>query len=74
MSLPASLPGLGGQAASEPAARYQRHQPEKTLLYRIVELYYPAFLAQLDAEGRVLPDYVQREFTDYLKCGRLEEG
>jgi len=72
--LPASSPGLGGQASSGPAARYHRHQPETTLLYRIVEQHYPAFLAYLDAEGRVLPDYVQREFTDYLKCGRLEHG
>ena len=26
------------------------------------------------AQGRVLPAYVQREFDDYLKCGRLENG
>jgi hypothetical protein len=25
-------------------------------------------------EGKVLPDYVQREFEAYLKCGRLEQG
>jgi len=25
-------------------------------------------------QGRSLPDYVQREFEDYLKCGRLEHG
>ena len=25
-------------------------------------------------EGKILPDYVQREFEDYLKCGRLEHG
>ena len=24
--------------------------------------------------GRPLPDYVQREFEDYLRCGRLEYG
>ena len=28
----------------------------------------------LESEGRCLPDYVQRELTDYLKCGRLEHG
>jgi len=44
------------------------------LLYRIVEQHYPAFLAHLESEGRNLPDYVQREFTDYLRCGRLEHG
>lgn len=54
--------------------RYQRHRPEQTLLYRIVEQYYPAFTAHLAAQGRELPGYVQREFDDYLKCGRLEHG
>ncbi len=54
--------------------RYQRHRPEQTLLYRIVEAYYPAFAACLAAQGRELPGYVQREFEDYLKCGRLEHG
>ena len=31
----------------EDASRYQRHRPEQTLLYRIVEEYYPAFAAHL---------------------------
>jgi len=30
--------------------------------------------AQWAAEGKVLPDYVQREFEDYLKCSRVEHG
>ncbi|MDA1370735.1 MAG: VWA domain-containing protein [Proteobacteria bacterium] len=72
--MPDPSPGLGGQQAHGRAPRYQRHQPETTLLYRIVEQHYPAFLAHLEAEGRALPDYVQQEFTDYLKCGRLEHG
>jgi len=65
---------LGGLLAPGTPLRHQRHQPETTLLYRIIEQYYPAFLAHLESEGRTLPDYVQREFTDYLKCGRLEHG
>jgi hypothetical protein len=56
------------------AAFYQRHRPEQTLLYRIVDEYYPAFVAHLGEQGRELPGYVQREFEDYLKCGRLEYG
>jgi len=70
--LPAPQPG--GHPAPGSSPRYQRHQPEKTLLYRIVEQHYPAFLAHQEAEGKTLPDYVQQEFTDYLKCGRLEHG
>ena len=31
----------------EDVGRYQRHQPEQTLLYRIVDEYYPAFMTYL---------------------------
>ena len=30
--------------------RYERHRPEQTLLYQLVEAYYPAFVAQLAAQ------------------------
>ena len=56
------------------AGRYQRHRPEQTLLYQIVDEYYPAFAAHLAEQGRELPSYVQREFEEFLKCGRLEYG
>jgi hypothetical protein len=56
------------------AGRYQRHKPEQTLLYQIVDEYYPAFAAHLAEQGRELPSYVQREFEEFLKCGRLEHG
>lgn len=75
MPLPATLSGGFPTALSVATPpRYRRHQPETTLLYRIVEQHYPAFLALREAEGRSLPDYVQQEFTDYLRCGRLEHG
>ena len=56
------------------AGRYQRHRPEQTLLYRIVEQHYPVFAEHMAAQGRPLPDYVQRAFEDYLKYSRLEHG
>jgi len=56
------------------AGRCQRHRPEQTLLYQIVEQHYPVFTAHLAERGRELPGYVQREFDDSLKCGRLEHG
>jgi len=34
----------------------ERHRPERTLLYQLVEEHFPAFEAQWAAEGRVLPD------------------
>jgi len=59
---------------SADAGHYQRHRPEKTLLYRIVDEYYPAFAVLMAEQGRELPGYVRREFEDFLQCGRLEHG
>lgn len=56
------------------AGTYQRHQPEQTLLYQIVAQHYPAFRDLMEAQGKELPTYIQREFDDFLKCGRLEHG
>lgn len=63
--------------AAEPlgaAPAYQRHRPETTLLYRLVERYWPELEALLDRRGQQLPRYVRDEFEGYLKCGRLEHG
>ena len=54
--------------------RYERHEPKKTLLYKVVKEYYPRYLSHLADEGRTLPLFIQREFDDYLKCGLLEHG
>jgi hypothetical protein len=48
--------------------RYQRHQPENTLLYQLVREHWPRFQSILSDQGRYLPDQVVREFEDYLKC------
>ncbi len=53
---------------------YARHRPERTLLYQLVQEYYPALKTHLAAQGKALPGYVEQEFEDYLKCGRLEPG
>jgi ribosomal protein S27E len=52
----------------------ERHRPEATLLYELVEQYYPPFLAHIERDGRALPNFVHQEFDAYLKCGRLEYG
>jgi hypothetical protein len=54
--------------------QYTRRRPEETLLYQVIDDHYPDFLAQIEAEGRDLPQFVRREFEEYLKCGRLEHG
>jgi ribosomal protein S27E len=53
---------------------YQRHRPEQTLLYQIIERHYPEFRDVMAMQGKALPLHVQQEFADYLKCGRLEHG
>jgi ribosomal protein S27E len=55
-------------------AIYERHRPEQTLLYELVEAHYPTLVEQLGQRGKCLPDHVRREFDDYLKCGQLEHG
>ena len=40
----------------------------------IIEQHYPVFVDHMAGQGRSLPGYVQREFEDYLQCGRLEHG
>ena len=55
-------------------AAYERHRPEQTLLYQLVEKHYPALVEQLEVQGKNLPTHVHREFEAYLKCGRLEHG
>jgi len=53
---------------------YARHRPETTLLYQLVERYWPQLRRLRAQAGRPLPAYVEEEFDAYLKCGRLEEG
>ncbi len=70
------LPSPAGREASSGvgAPPYVRHSPERTLLFQLVEEYYPAIKAHLAAQGTDLPGYVQQEFEDYLKSRRLEHG
>ena len=71
MGLP-SRQGL--QARPNSAAVYVRHRPETTLLYQIVNEYWPEFQAELASQDKYLPAYVTQEFEEFLKCGRLEHG
>lgn len=41
-----------GMDASVGAPGYERHRPKRTLLYQLVQKYYPAYGAQLAAEGK----------------------
>ena len=54
--------------------KYKRHRTETTLLYQLVDLYYPEFITNLAEQGKYLPKYVEREFDEFLRCGQLEYG
>ena len=55
--------------------RYERHQPENSVLYRVVQAWLETFLCMADeAYQRPLPRYVQQEFQKYLRCGILACG
>src|SRR5699024_2802719 len=71
-----NMPHVAARTASRDrdTGRYQSHRPEQTLLYQIVDEYYPAFAALMAEQGKELPGYVQREFEEFLQCGRLEHG
>ena len=47
-------------AVKEVGARYKRHQPKLTLLYQIVETYYPEILDYMENQGKTLPTRVKR--------------
>ncbi|ADJ29276.1 IS phage Tn transposon-like protein [Nitrosococcus watsonii] len=68
------LPAGRETSAGVGAARYRRLRPKQTLLYQIVEDYYPAFVSHMAARGMALPGYFQREFEDHLTCDGLEHG
>ena len=71
MPLTATARNAGGM---DGARHYQRHRPEQTLLYQLVERYYSQFEELMALQGTPLPAYIAREFEDFLKCGRLEHG
>ena len=58
--------------AGKPA--YQRHRPEQTPLYQLVQQHAQTFMAQSAAAGAALPRFVEEEFAAYLACGILAHG
>ena len=71
VALPACLMYPARTAGGLGGPKYQRHQPEKTLLYQIVAQHYPVFKETLKAQGRSLPNYVQREFDELNRPGLI---
>ena len=54
---------------------YDRHRPEQTTLYRLVQQHAATFFAQAEAaSGADLPQFVKDEFHAFLECGILAQG
>jgi hypothetical protein len=52
------------------ARGHERHKPEETVLYQLVAEHLETLLAEArEKHDRGLPDYVEKELRDYLKCG-----
>ena len=69
---------LGRQPQRAPdgaPVHYERHRPEQTTLYRLVQQHAATFIAQAEAEaGSDLPQFVKDEFDAFLECGILAHG
>jgi len=68
------MQAAGASSVEMGSVGYQRHRPEQTLLYQIVERHYPAFVEHLADAGKQLPGHVRQAFDAYPQCGRLEHG
>jgi hypothetical protein len=54
---------------------YERHRPEQTTLYRLVQQHAATFIAETEAAtGADLPQFVKDEFDSFLECGILAHG
>ncbi|MBK7963564.1 MAG: transposase zinc-binding domain-containing protein [Bdellovibrionales bacterium] len=61
-------------ACKAPSA-YERHRPEETTLYKLVQENWLTFKQQVAMDtGHSLPDFVVKEFEEYLRCGILAHG
>jgi hypothetical protein len=58
-------------------AEYRRHEPEQTLLYKVVAAELDGLRESLSAAspyGTGLPRHVDKELEAYLRCGILAHG
>jgi hypothetical protein len=54
---------------------YERHRPEESPLYKIVQENLETFLAMVETtSGSRFPNFIEKEFRDYLRCGILAYG
>jgi hypothetical protein len=58
-------------------AVYQPRRPENTIAYQVVQRHLETWLERAkcaDPDGDAIPEYVERDFRQYLSCGILANG
>ena len=73
MALPVSSRQL---SFAEALQSYPTRNPSETVLYKVVQENLETFIqmAEIDPNRKGLPEYVKREFYEYLRCGILANG
>jgi len=52
--------------SAPPRPLHERHRPEKTLFYRIIDRHYPEFIAYMAEQGKFLPHHAQKDFDKFI--------
>ena len=67
---------MGALASNQNPFVYKRREPEKTLLYSALASGIESWLAERkdDTSKTPLPDFVEKEFRGFLRCGILQYG
>jgi hypothetical protein len=68
---PASRAGSTSRAAREDSSP---HDPQQTMLHRVVREHLETFLGRRAEEGEPMPSFVVDELRGYLRCGVLAHG
>ena len=65
-----------GWPATSGKFTYVRHEPEKTLLYQVMQEHLETWLAerQADTARSRLPSFVEKELRAFMQCGILSHG
>lgn len=68
--------GPDTRQAIRPAV-YQPRRPERSVAYQVVQRHLETWLERAqstDPDGDAIPEYVERDFRQYLTCGILTNG
>ncbi|MBC8254802.1 MAG: transposase [Ardenticatenia bacterium] len=65
---------MSSACPQNPARTYQRREPEKDLLYRVLIDHLETFLQRTRTSEHSLPSHVEGELRSYLECGLLSYG